>query len=249
MTGCIAVINAGSSSIKFALYEAAPTAPCCSAARSRASALQPRLTRERCRGRDGGGAELDGGRPRPSQRDRRDPDAGAGAAGRPAGRRVRPSRRPWRPRLRRARPRRRPQSSPQLKRWRRWRRCTAAQCRADRGHRRGRAGHSAGRLLRHRLPPHAAAPGPEFALPRGYAPTSAAMASTACPTNTRQRGFAEIAPDLAQRAAVIAHLGNGASLCALHGGRSVATTMGFTAVDGLVMGTRCGRSIPACSST
>jgi acetate kinase len=39
---------------------------------------------------------------------------------------------------------------------------------------------------------------------------------------------------------VVAHLGNGASLCALHGGRSVATTMGFTALDGLMMGTRCG---------
>ncbi|MGL1627212.1 propionate/acetate kinase, partial [Vibrio parahaemolyticus] len=35
-------------------------------------------------------------------------------------------------------------------------------------------------------------------------------------------------------------LGNGASLCAMAGGRSVDTTMGFTALDGLVMGTRCG---------
>jgi acetate kinase len=39
---------------------------------------------------------------------------------------------------------------------------------------------------------------------------------------------------------VVAHLGNGASLCALQAGRSMASTMGFTAVDGLVMGTRCG---------
>jgi acetate kinase len=39
---------------------------------------------------------------------------------------------------------------------------------------------------------------------------------------------------------IVAHLGNGASMCALAGGRSVATTMGFTAVDGLMMGTRCG---------
>ena len=39
---------------------------------------------------------------------------------------------------------------------------------------------------------------------------------------------------------VVAHLGNGASLCAMVDGRSVATTMGFSALDGLVMGTRCG---------
>ena len=39
---------------------------------------------------------------------------------------------------------------------------------------------------------------------------------------------------------IVAHLGNGASLCALRGRRSVASTMGFTALDGLQMGTRCG---------
>ena len=43
---------------------------------------------------------------------------------------------------------------------------------------------------------------------------------------------------------VVAHLGNGASLCAMAGGRSVATTMGFTALDGLVMGTRPGALDP-----
>ena len=43
---------------------------------------------------------------------------------------------------------------------------------------------------------------------------------------------------------VVAHLGNGSSLCALAGGRSVASTMGFTAVDGLPMGTRCGSLDP-----
>jgi acetate kinase len=43
---------------------------------------------------------------------------------------------------------------------------------------------------------------------------------------------------------VVAHLGNGASLCALRGGQSVATTMGFTALDGLPMGTRCGAVDP-----
>ncbi|WP_380872032.1 acetate kinase [Sphingomonas sp. DBB INV C78] len=49
-----------------------------------------------------------------------------------------------------------------------------------------------------------------------------------------------LAPDLADKRVIISHLGNGASLCALHGGKSQATTMGFTAVEGLMMGTRCG---------
>lgn len=39
---------------------------------------------------------------------------------------------------------------------------------------------------------------------------------------------------------IVAHLGNGASMCAMQGRRSVATSMGFTALDGLVMGRRCG---------
>ncbi len=43
---------------------------------------------------------------------------------------------------------------------------------------------------------------------------------------------------------IVAHLGNGASMCAMHRRRCVATTMGFTAVEGLVMGTRCGSIDP-----
>lgn len=43
---------------------------------------------------------------------------------------------------------------------------------------------------------------------------------------------------------LMAHLGNGASLCAVRGGRSVATTMGFSALDGLMMGTRSGSLDP-----
>ncbi len=43
---------------------------------------------------------------------------------------------------------------------------------------------------------------------------------------------------------VVAHLGNGASMCALRQGRSVASTMGFSALDGLPMGTRCGQLDP-----
>src|SRR5262249_42165141 len=50
-------------------------------------------------------------------------------------------------------------------------------------------------------------------------------------------------PELPDRT-VVAHLGNGASLCAIERGRSIATTMGFTALDGLVMGTRCGAIDP-----
>ena len=84
-----------------------------------------------------------------------------------------------------------------------------------------------------------------FALPRRYAEEG-----------VRRYGFhglsyeyiASALPGVDPRAAagrtVVAHLGNGASMCALRGGRSVATTMGFTALDGLVMGTRCGSIDP-----
>ena len=56
--------------------------------------------------------------------------------------------------------------------------------------------------------------------------------------------LARIAPQLAAKRTVIAHLGNGASLCALRDGRSVDTTMGLTPLDGLVMGTRSGTIDP-----
>jgi acetate kinase len=59
---------------------------------------------------------------------------------------------------------------------------------------------------------------------------------------------ASVLPALDERAAcgrtVVFHLGNGSSMCAMSGGRSVATTMGFTAVDGLPMGTRTGALDP-----
>jgi acetate kinase len=54
----------------------------------------------------------------------------------------------------------------------------------------------------------------------------------------------EISPAAAAGRTIVAHLGNGASLCAMVGGKSVASTMGFTAVDGLPMGTRCGSLDP-----
>lgn len=94
----------------------------------------------------------------------------------------------------------------------------------------------------HRAQPHLAQ---QFALPRKF--TDAGV---------RRYGFhglsyeyiasrmPDVAPELADARLIVAHLGNGASLCAIHGGRSVASTMGFTAVDGLVMGTRCGTIDP-----
>ena len=54
----------------------------------------------------------------------------------------------------------------------------------------------------------------------------------------------EVAPDAAAGRVIVAHLGSGASMCALAGGRSVESTMGFTALDGLPMGTRPGQLDP-----
>lgn len=50
--------------------------------------------------------------------------------------------------------------------------------------------------------------------------------------------------DAARGRTIVAHLGSGASLCALQGLKSVGTTMGFSALDGLMMGTRCGALDP-----
>jgi acetate kinase len=84
-----------------------------------------------------------------------------------------------------------------------------------------------------------------FALPRRYADEG-----------VRRYGFhglsyeyiASVLPALDRRAAegrtVVAHLGNGASMCAMSNGQSIATTMSFTALDGLMMGTRCGAIDP-----
>lgn len=51
----------------------------------------------------------------------------------------------------------------------------------------------------------------------------------------------EIAPDLASGRVIVAHLGSGASMCALQNGVSIENTMGFTALDGIPMGTRPGQ--------
>lgn len=84
-----------------------------------------------------------------------------------------------------------------------------------------------------------------FALPRAY-----------FDAGVRRYGFhglsydyiaghlAETEPDLAAGRVIVAHLGNGASACAIRGGVSLASTMGFSTLDGLPMGTRCGQIDP-----
>ena len=58
------------------------------------------------------------------------------------------------------------------------------------------------------------------------------------------RRLREVAPLHAAGRVVVTHLGNGASMCAIRGGQSVGSSMGFTALDGLPMGTRCGQLDP-----
>jgi len=58
------------------------------------------------------------------------------------------------------------------------------------------------------------------------------------------RRLREIAPTVAAGRVIVAHLGSGASMCALANGRSVESTMGFTALDGIPMGTRPGQIDP-----
>ena len=58
------------------------------------------------------------------------------------------------------------------------------------------------------------------------------------------RRLLEVAPDVAHGKVVVAHLGNGASMCAINDGASIESSMGFTALDGLAMGTRSGQIDP-----
>jgi len=58
------------------------------------------------------------------------------------------------------------------------------------------------------------------------------------------RALPDVAPDIADGRVVVAHLGSGASMCAMRAGRSIDSTMSFTALDGLPMGTRCGALDP-----
>jgi acetate kinase len=58
------------------------------------------------------------------------------------------------------------------------------------------------------------------------------------------RRLHDVAPHIADGRVIVAHLGSGASMCALANGRSIESTMGFTALDGLPMGTRPGQLDP-----
>ena len=58
------------------------------------------------------------------------------------------------------------------------------------------------------------------------------------------RRLPAVAPEIAHGRVIVAHLGNGASLCAMRDGKSVDTTMSFSVLDGLPMGTRCGMLDP-----
>ncbi|WP_068311821.1 acetate/propionate family kinase [Polycladidibacter hongkongensis] len=58
------------------------------------------------------------------------------------------------------------------------------------------------------------------------------------------RELHNVAPEIADKKVVVAHLGNGASMTAIENGKCITTTMGFTALDGLAMGTRCGTIDP-----
>jgi acetate kinase len=60
-----------------------------------------------------------------------------------------------------------------------------------------------------------------------------------------QRAADILGKDIKDLKLIVCHLGNGASLCAIDGGKSVVTSMGFTPLEGLVMGTRCGDIDPA----
>ena len=73
---------------------------------------------------------------------------------------------------------------------------------------------------------------------------SAATAFTACPTNMSPTACAKWRRTRPNGRVIVAHLGSGASMCAIADGRSVESTMGFTALDGLPMGTRPGQIDP-----
>jgi acetate kinase len=90
----------------------------------------------------------------------------------------------------------------------------------------------------HTMPPVAA----RFAIPRAFEAAG-----------VRRYGFhglsyeyiaGQLPPTLEHARVIVAHLGSGASLCALQNGHSIATTTGFSALDGLVMATRCGSLDP-----
>jgi acetate kinase len=102
---------------------------------------------------------------------------------------------------------------------------------------------AAGRLFRYRVSHHAAGVAQAYALPREITGAACAHVFTACLQYIASQ-LPRVLGDRAHGKVVVAHLGSGASLCGMINGRSVASTMGFSALDGLVMGTRCGTLDP-----
>ncbi len=128
----------------------------------------------------------------------------------------------------------------------RWLRSISPQSGRHRGRERAPARRAAGRLLRHELPPRAAGGGGAGAAAarRSAAPACSATASTGSPTSTSRRCCPRSRPRSPRGRVIVAHLGSGASLCALKARKSVDSTLGFTALDGLCMGTRPGSVDP-----
>ncbi len=84
-----------------------------------------------------------------------------------------------------------------------------------------------------------------FALPRSdHRARRAALRLPRAVVRVHRAGAAAYDARAASGKTVVLHLGNGASMCAMQDGRSMASTMGFTAADGLPMGTRCGNVDP-----
>ena len=102
------------------------------------------------------------------------------------------------------------------------------------------------RVLRHGLSHRPSRPVAQaFALPRALGEAGIKRYGFhGLPTSTSRGVLPEHLGDGADGRVVVAHLGAGASMCAMRGRRSVATTMGFTALEGLPMGTRTGTIDP-----
>ncbi len=121
----------------------------------------------------------------------------------------------------------------------------AGEPRADPRRAEDRARAAAGRLLRHRVPPQ-----------RARCRAGLRPADRDVRRGRRRYGFHGLsyeyiasvleaqAPEIARGRVVAAHLGNGASMCAMRDRVSIASSMGFTALDGLPIGTRCGSIDP-----
>ena len=173
--------------------------------------------------------------------------SGAAAARRDGGGGARPSRRAWRHATFAAPARVTAGVLASWQRWCRWRRCTSRTI-----WRRSARSLRCGAATCRRWP---------ASTPRFTAPSRRSRRLSRCPARctsegVRRYGFHGLSYEyiasraaaararIAAAASIVAHLGNGASLCAVQAGRSVASTMGFTALDGLMMGTRCGALDP-----